>query len=316
MNGTEPRIEIFKPFGDAFELMKKILFQPFDIKKWFVIGFAAFLANLSGGFHFNFPANWNRRDWHPLDVLDWNSGVDQLPHWVREPVFIGIIVILFIAIILIFSWLGARGRFIFTDCIVKNRGAIVGPWHEFRKEANSFFLFVLLISFLFMLAGGLLVLIAFVSLSLRHMALTDLSGIVTLSGVAVVGVFLGLFALAWVLIAHFMLPVMYKRRCRAYEACMAVIALLTQYPGEFVLYCLFFIVLVIGLAIVGCVALCATCCVAAIPYIGTVILLPIFVLIRAFSFCFLRQFGPDYDVWQGIDLPIAVPPPIPPPFQT
>jgi len=53
MNGTEPKIEIFKPFGEAFELMKGILFQPFDVKKWFVIGFAAWLANLgSGGFNY------------------------------------------------------------------------------------------------------------------------------------------------------------------------------------------------------------------------------------------------------------------------
>src|SRR5438034_11687520 len=49
MNGSEPRIEIFRPFGEAFELMKKILFQPFDLKKWLVIGFAAWLANLGGG---------------------------------------------------------------------------------------------------------------------------------------------------------------------------------------------------------------------------------------------------------------------------
>ncbi|PYJ27786.1 MAG: hypothetical protein DME90_09370 [Verrucomicrobia bacterium] len=27
VNGSEPKIEIFKPFGEAFELMKKILFQ-------------------------------------------------------------------------------------------------------------------------------------------------------------------------------------------------------------------------------------------------------------------------------------------------
>ena len=50
MNGNGSKIEIFKPFGEAFELMKKILFQPFDLKKWLVIGFAAFLASLAGGF--------------------------------------------------------------------------------------------------------------------------------------------------------------------------------------------------------------------------------------------------------------------------
>jgi hypothetical protein len=43
MNGDQPKIEIFEPFGAAFELMKRILFQPFDFAKWLVIGFAAFL---------------------------------------------------------------------------------------------------------------------------------------------------------------------------------------------------------------------------------------------------------------------------------
>ena len=31
MNEAAPKIEIFKPFGEAFELMNKILFQPFDV---------------------------------------------------------------------------------------------------------------------------------------------------------------------------------------------------------------------------------------------------------------------------------------------
>ena len=44
MEPTPPRIEIFAPFGEAFELTKKILFQPFDLAKWLVIGFSAWLA--------------------------------------------------------------------------------------------------------------------------------------------------------------------------------------------------------------------------------------------------------------------------------
>ena len=46
------------------------------------------------------------------------------------------------------------------------------------------------------------------------------------------------------------------------------------------LYCLFLIVLALATAIVACLATCATCCIAAIPYIGTVILLPVFVLLE------------------------------------
>ena len=207
----------------------------------------------------------------------------------------------------------------FKESKNKNHGAIVAPWHEFRKEANSFFLFVMLFTFLFTLAAGSLGLAVFVSLRLKHKAFTEFPGLLTISGAAFVGLIVFLLALAWIVIAHFMVPVMYRRRCRAFEAFKSVVSLLGRYPGEFVLYCLFFIVLAIAVAIVGCVVVCATCCIAAIPYVGTVILLPIFVLLRAFSFCFLRQFGPQYDVWQGTPPPepppiIPSPPPIPPPL--
>ena len=123
MNGSEPRIEIFKPFGEAFELMKKILFQPFELKKWLVIGFAAWLANLGAGGggigNFNYPDN--RRE----GAEKFNEAIGQIP----QPVLItGICVLICVVLLLIvlFAWLRARGRFIFVDCVVRNRAAIVG----------------------------------------------------------------------------------------------------------------------------------------------------------------------------------------------
>jgi len=142
MSGSEPRIEIFKPFGEAFQLMKKILFQPFELKKWLVIGFAAWLANLGaggGGFgNFNYPNN--RRE----GAQKFNEAISQIP----QPVLITAICVLIcvvLVLIVLFAWLRARGRFIFLDCIVRNRAAIVAPWKEFRGEGNSFFLFSLLV---------------------------------------------------------------------------------------------------------------------------------------------------------------------------
>jgi len=142
MNGSEPRIEIFKPFGEAFELMKKILFQPFDLKKWLVIGFAAWLANFGaggGGFgNFNYPNN--RRE----SAQKFNETISQIP----QPVLITAICVLVCGVLLLivlFTWLRARGRFILVDCIVRNRAAIVAPWKEFRGEGNSFFVFSLLV---------------------------------------------------------------------------------------------------------------------------------------------------------------------------
>ena len=66
----------------------------------------------------------------------------------HSPVLItGICVLICVVLLLIvlFAWLRARGRFIFVDCVVRNRAAIVAPWKEFRAEGNSFFLFSLLV---------------------------------------------------------------------------------------------------------------------------------------------------------------------------
>ena|SRR5436305_6910583 len=104
MNGTKPKIEIFKPFGEAFELMKRILFQPFDLKKWFVIGFAAWLANLGGGGGFNYPSDRGEQ------VKKVNDAISQIPH----PILLAGIVfvtVLVLVLIVVFAWLRARGRF-------------------------------------------------------------------------------------------------------------------------------------------------------------------------------------------------------------
>jgi hypothetical protein len=150
MNGTEPNIEIFKPFGEAFELMKKILFQPFDLKKWFVIGFAAWLANLGSGCG-SFNYQFNRRD----EVQKVKEAISQIPHPIL--VFgVPLLIVFVLALIVLFAWLRARGGFMFIDCIVKNRSAIAGPWREFQKEGNSYFLFSLVVAFVFVIFIALL----------------------------------------------------------------------------------------------------------------------------------------------------------------
>jgi len=316
VNGTERNIEIFKPFGEAIELMKKILFQPFDLKKWFVIGFAAWLANLgSGGGGFNYQ--FDRRE----EAQKINDAISQIPHPILV-LGISLLILSLLALIVVFAWLRARGRFMFIDCIVKNRGAIAEPWREFRKEGNGYFFFWLLIAFVVLLFAAL------VSLPLIIIGIKDHSYYLhqdSLNLFVVLAIAAWVFAIlvviiAWALIASFMVPVMYRRRCRAYEAFRAAVSLIATHPGEVVLYCLFLVVLVIATGLISCFAICATCCVAAIPYIGTVILLPLFVLLQAFSLSFLRQFGPDYDVWTSSMpreslpiLPVAPPePPLPP----
>ncbi len=317
MNGTEPKIEIFKPFGEAFELMKRILFQPFDVKKWFVIGFAAWLANLGSG---SFNYQYNRRE----DVQKLNEAISQIPH----PILVtGVCVLILFVLVLIvlFAWLRARGRFMFIDCVVKNRGAIAEPWRAFQKEGNSYFLFSLVVAFVLMVFAALLslplIILAIKGRYYLYLHRDRLNVYVLLAIAAWVFAIL-LVIIAWALIANFMAPVMYRQRYRASGAFGIVVRLIAAQPGEILLYCLFLIVLALATAIVACLVTCATCCIAAIPYIGTVILLPVFVLLRSFSLLFLRQFGPEYDVWASFVppefLPILSPappapePPLPP----
>ncbi len=315
MNATDRDIEIFKPFGEAFELTKKILFHPFDLKKWFIIGFAAWLANLgSGGGNFNYQ--FNRHE----EVQKVNDVISQIPH----PILVlGISLLIFVVLVFIvlFTWLRARGGFMFIDCLVKNRGAIAEPWREFQKEGNSYFLFSLVATFVVVMFAALvslpLIILAIKGRYYLSLHRDRLDVYVVLAIAAWVFVIL-LVIVVWALVTSFMLPVMYRRRCRPYDAFRAAVSLIAAHPGEILLYCLFLIVLVIATGLISCFAICLTCCVAALPYIGTVILLPVFVLFRSFSLVFLRQFGPDYDVWASFMpsefLPIlsAAPPPVAP----
>lgn len=300
MNGSEPTIEIFRPFGEAFELTKKILFQPFDLKKWFVIGFAAWLANLGGGGG-GFNYRYNRHE----EMQKVNEALGQIPHSLLVT-GICVLICFILVLIVLFAWLRARGRFMFIDCIAKNRGAIAEPWRDFRKEGNSYFLFSLLAGLAFLIFAALLS-FPFMLPIIRGATFLHIHDVYLISTIVAWAFVVILLVLAWSLIANFIVAVMYRQRSGAAKAFGIVVRLIAAYPGEILLYCLLLIVLALATAIVVCAATCATCCIAAIPYIGTVILLPVFVLLRSFSLLFLRQFGPDYCVWATFRPPEFLP---------
>jgi hypothetical protein len=302
MNGEQPKIEVFEPFGAAFELMKKILFQPFDFTKWLVIGFAAFLSGAwGGGFQFRFPTggNWNFKSTsynHHATISD------SLPPWLLPFLFVVVAVIIIFAFV--FAWIASRGRFIFMDCVVKNRAAIVEPWKDYRREGNSFFLFSIAVGLVAVVIMAALVLLFLVPLGLFSGGkITDGLGVVAICGLI-------FFALIWValtiifaVVTQFMAPVMYRRRCLAREAFFDVWRLIRTRPGPFVLFVLFGIVLALAMLVAGTVVSCLTCCIAGLPYVSSVVFLPAFVWLLGFKLLFLRQFGPEYDVWAPVEVP-------------
>src|SRR5207247_5734224 len=132
-------------------------------------------------------------------------------------------------------------------------------------------------------------------------------------------VFVGLvwlaFSVFFAVATQFMIPVMYRRRCRALDAFFDVSRLILARPGPIILYVLFGIVLVLAFLISSTIISCLTCCIAALPYISSVVLLPAFVWLLSFKLLFLRQFGPEYDVWAALDASALSAAPAEPPVQ-
>jgi len=96
-------------------------------------------------------------------------------------------------------------------------------------------------------------------------------------------------------------PIMRLRRSKCLAAWREFYGLFTAHFWQFVLYLLFQIVLGMAIGILIVMVVLVTCCCAGclllLPYLGTVLLLPVLVFRRAYPLYFLAQFGPEYDVF-------------------
>ncbi len=105
----------------------------------------------------------------------------------------------------------------------------------------------------------------------------------------------------------FVIPIMYLHRTTCTQAWARFLELLKNNIGKFVLYFLFQIVISMAIGLITLAAMVATCCcaacIAAIPYIGTVLMLPLLVFMKSYSLLYLRQYGSDYDVFAAPALP-------------
>jgi len=310
-----PEISVITPIDQAFERVKQVLFRPFDLGRWFVIGFCAWLALLGeGGFNFNF--NLGGRNQGNVDL---QTGLEHA----REYVAANLVWIVPLAIVLIacglclgvlFTWLRSRGTFMFLHCVATNRAEVVVPWRRFRRQGNSLFWFRLILG-LSQFAASVPLLVP-AGLRAYRMAVNGdwpASGILTLVafGLALLALSI-VFAIIDKLAVDFVAPIMFLRGGLCLEGWRELLPLLAARLGAFVLYILFQILMAIAIGIGLLVAVLITCCLAAcllvLPYLGTVALLPVLVFKRAYSLHYFAQFGPEFDAFRP-----PVPPVVPPP---
>jgi hypothetical protein len=299
------------PLSKGWDRMKKALFHPFDLGKWFTIGFAAFLAGLascqgsSGG-------NYSRRGKN----LDWD-GVLSFPQtawdWlISHPLYFVLIVfgaIVVFTIVIVLTWLSSRGKFMLLYNVVTEKAEISKPWGEFRKEGNSLFLW----RFVFgLFATSILVLLLIYCFGIvKSLHLNDAEGAILVWGILkMVILFIGYSVIIGYInlfLNDFVVPIMYKHRVSATQGWVIFFQILWRYLGYFIVYGLFIFVLTIGVVISIVIACICTCCIGflllIIPYINSVVLLPITYTYRAFSVEFLEQFGDNFHVFpRGVEI--------------
>jgi hypothetical protein len=304
MNGEKMTIVYFEPLSRAWQRMKQALFNPFNLNKWFIIGFNAFLAGLLDGPHGNGSGKGGGDDLTFREFLNlphrgWEWLMDN-PGW-----FIGIVFIIIFLFVLgiVLTWISSRGKMMFLDNVVHDRAEIAKPWKQYSKEGNSLFVwrfcFGLIVFAFFILMG----IFFFTAASAFHVN-DRYTGPLILFIVGWIFLFLLTIIITGyisIFLDSFVVPLMYKDNLTATKAWGRFLSIFNKHPFHFILFGLFIFVLMVGFMIGVIFAGFMTCCIGfillVIPYIGTVITLPVWYTLRAFSLEYFAQFGTEYNVF-------------------
>ncbi len=297
-------VQYVEPINRAWHRMKIALFRPFDIHKWFVVGFNAFLAGLmeasngGGGARAGKEGSFREFINFPQTAWDW------LMHHPAWAIAILLAVVVAIAVIVVLTWASSRGVFMFLDNVVRDSVEIAKPWREYEKEGHSLFVWRLLLGIAAVATFGLVITFFFI----KGAALYDSGvhpflpiGFMVGLGLSVLGLVL-IWGFIVLFLKDFVAPLMYRNRISVGAAWKLFLDVFGKYPLHFVGYGIIIFLLMIAFAIAVIIAGLATCCIGflflVIPYISTVVTLPVWYAYRAFSLEFLAQFGPEYDVFR------------------
>ena len=294
------------PFDKSWRCMKRILFTPFDAGKWFILGFSAWLSTLGEGG--GGSANFNLGDLGGGQGLPF--GGDKPPENFREfiemvPAIVWIIaaatIVVSVVLMIVVLWVRSRGKFMLLDNVLRDRFEVVAPWRRFKQLGNSLFLWNLcygLVTGLLVLLWLALVAFAVVIPCIRaETFLTETVPIIVIGSLLFIAMII-VFGYITRFVEDLVLPVMYRFDITVMAAWRHVLDMAKGNWGNLLLYGFFYFVLTIGATMVAQLVVLVTCCAAALPYLGAVILLPITVFFRAYSVEYLAQFGPEYDLFE------------------
>jgi hypothetical protein len=303
-------IRYLDPLSRAWGRMKKALFSPFDLKTWFVVGFTAFLAGLTEGPHggggngikkgLGDKCDLGEIVEAPKHALDW------FLHSPERIVLVSLGIMIVFVIVMLVVWLSSRGKFMFLHNVVLKRSEIAKPWREYGFEGNSLCLWSIVFGLVCMVFFALFSGLVFNLLTQIHFGvLFGMDMVLRIAGLACLFIlFLLIIGYVGLFLDDFIVPIMYKHRITASAAWKHFSPLFREHVFNFILYGLLLFLIYLAVGIVVVLFGFFTCCIGffllAIPYINSVVTLPISYTLQAFSVEFLAQFGPKFNVLQKL----------------
>ncbi|MGC8764213.1 MAG: DUF7544 domain-containing protein [Acidobacteriota bacterium] len=310
-------LSVIAPVDPALRYTRRLLFENFDLSKWFALGFTAFLASLGQGGGFGPGLRGGGRS------LSQDGGAAILEGWIRDHLALvlavgGAILLLALALGLLFAWLSSRGKFMFLDNLVKGRAEVADPWERFRAQGNALFLFRVAVGLAAMCLGllvtGLGLLLAYPDI--RDHRFGPRSLVAFAAGLFLLLVLVLLTALLRLAVEDFAVPIVYRRGLSPLAALRLFRdEMLAGNEGVFLLYVLARLVIALVAGVLVLIGTCLTCCIAGLPYLSSVAFLPLIVFTRAYSLYFLAEFGPEWRFLPGEGSAPPAPPQPPPPSE-
>ncbi len=233
----------------SWEWTKTILFRPFNLKKWLVLGLIALLAGqLTYGF--NFKGSFNQpevKKSQETAVIESDPGINGQPSYPsgssffkrlflvvkeKQKIFF-ILTLLIIFVFFISAWLYSHFSFVFIEAVVKNDAAVKKPFRNNKASGQSYFLWNILVSLAGLTFIILMTVFTFIFLSGREKMAFNLFFLVMtliISGI--------IFSLLSFIVRNFILPVMYKDKTGVLKAWPKVFNIILANKGDVWLYLL------------------------------------------------------------------------------
>ena len=243
--------------------MAKVLFRPFDMRKWLALGFVSIFAGAGGGSgNFHLPGNY-----------DHGGGGNAWPgfeRWIEHYWPILVIGVLFaIALGLVVMWLISVFHFVYLNDVARNSGAIREPFHRLRRLGTSLFLWNLVYGFIFLLLLGVLVGAPLLTVFVIARNVGTAAQVAAVIWAVLVAISMILLAcIIEMVVSDFVSAAMYVKSVGILEGWRIILPVLRANVGQVILYILLLIAFGIGIGIVSLIVALITMLIFAIPFGG------------------------------------------------